>query len=113
MYVRTNHLSATVELEGAYRERQGGGQAVSWAARWQVTPSWRLELEQQYDLQQDEFLYYRGRVVRSFHRFALEFTISHDPQQDDTSASVSLSLTPLSTRSADAFERDRYRDLYR
>lgn len=110
LYVRPHRL---LELEGAYRERQGGGQAVSWAARWQVTPSWRLELEQQYDLQQEEFLYHRGRVVRNFHRFALEFTISHDPQQDDTSASVSLSLAPLSTRSGDAFERDRYRDLYR
>ncbi|MEZ6185941.1 MAG: hypothetical protein R3F62_13140 [Planctomycetota bacterium] len=103
----------SLEVEGAYRERQGGGQAVSWAARWQVTPSWFVEFAQQYDLIQDEWLYHRGRVVRSFHRFALEFTISHDPQQDDTSASVSLSLAPLSTQRGDPFERDRYRDLYR
>ena len=104
---------ATLELSGAYRERAGGGRAVSWGARWQVTPSWSLEFEEQFDVQQSEFLYHRGRVIRTFHRFALEFTISHDPQQNDTSASVSLSLAPLATRAADPFERDRYRDLYR
>ena len=93
-------LSVGVEIQPAeplqltvnYRELTGlvQVQALGWGFQWRLTPSWQLALEQQYDFISREFLRHRGRVTRFFHRFAFEVTISHDPQQNDTSASVSI-----------------------
>ena len=101
------------ELSASWRQREGGERAVAWGAVWRLTESWSVALEQQWDLRADEFLYHRARLVRAFHCFALEVAVSHDPQQDDTSASVSVALAPPSLEARDPFEQDRYRELYR
>ena len=102
-----------LEVSASYREREGGAQAVAWGLGWQLTENWWLGLEQQWDLRGKEFLYHRARLVRTFHCFALELTVSHDPQQDDTAASVSVGLAPPGPAAQDPFLLDRYRDLYR
>jgi len=104
--------AAGVEAVLAYREQRRLARAVSWGVSWRLTPAWTVAFEQQYDLASDEFLFHRGRVERRFHRFALSVDISHDPQQDDTSASFSLSLAPLFDAAHGPFEADPYRGLF-
>ncbi|MBL4848064.1 MAG: hypothetical protein JKY65_21315 [Planctomycetes bacterium] len=81
-----------LELDVAYRELRGptASQALSWGLRWQLTKHWAVGLEQQYDFVSREFLRHRGRLIRFFQGFALEVSVSHDPQQDDTSVSASI-----------------------
>jgi hypothetical protein len=100
------------EATAAYRERPGVSRALSWGVRVRLTPAWQVAFEQQYDFLSDEFLYHRGRLIRSFHRFAVELSAKHDPQQDDTSVSVGISLAPLFSARQDPFQRDPTRDLY-
>lgn len=108
-----------LELSAAWRERQttpvagSGSRTIAWGLAWQLTESWRVAVEQQWDLRAHEFLYHRAHLTRFFHCFALELTVSHDPQQDDTSASVSIGLAPPGPTARDPFLLDRYRDLYR
>lgn len=83
---------AGLEFDLSYRELRGPTeiQAVGWALRWRLTKHWAVGLDQQYDFVSKEFLRHQGRVIRFFQGFALELSVSHDPQQDDTSASVSI-----------------------
>ena len=85
---------------------------MSWGVSWQLTPAWQVTLEQQYDFLADEFLYHRGRLIRSFHRFAVELRGKYDPQQDDVSVSVGVSLAPLFSSRQDPFRDDPSRGLY-
>lgn len=85
-------LARGLELDLGYRELRGltRVQALNWGLRWRLTKHWALGLDQQYDFVSGEFLRHRGRVVRFFQGFALELSVSHDPQQDDTAVSASI-----------------------
>jgi hypothetical protein len=95
----------------SWRDLPGEARALGWSLDLQLTDAWLLGFAQQYDFVSDEFLYHRARIVRRFHCVSLEVTLSHDPQQDETSASFSVGLAPLLS-SEDPFERDRWRELY-
>ena len=81
-----------LELDLGYRELRGLTriQALSWGFRWRLTKHWAVGLDQQYDFVSGDFLRHRGRVIRFFQGFALELSVSHDPQQDDTAVSASI-----------------------
>ncbi len=97
----------------SWRDLPGFVKAFGWSVDVALTPAWTVGFGQQYDTISGDFLYHRGRVVRSFHCVALELTVAHDPQQDETAASVSLGLAPLFGGDATApFEQDRWRELY-
>lgn len=95
-----------LEVDVSYRNLRGPTevQAVGWGLRWRLTKHWAVGLDQQYDFVSKEFLRHQGRVVRFFQGFALEVSVSHDPQQDDTS--VSASIAPNFDDSQPAFGAD-------
>lgn len=95
----------------SWRDLPEQARALGWSIDVSLTDAWTVGFAQQYDFVSDEFLFHRGRIVRRFHCLALEVTISHDPQQDETSASFSVGLAPLLS-DEDPFERDRWRELY-
>lgn len=97
----------------SWRDLPGFVQAIGWSIDVALTPAWTIGFSQQYDLVSEEFLEHRGRVVRTFHCFALELTVMHDPQQDETAAAVSFGLAPLFGGDVTTpFEADRWRELY-
>lgn len=95
----------------SWRDLPGVARAIGWSLDLQLTPAWMIGFSQQYDFVTDEFLFHRGRVVRTFHCLSLEVALSHDPQQRETTASFALGLAPL-LGSGGPFERDRWRELY-
>lgn len=95
-----------LEVDVSYRDLRGPTevQAVGWGMRWRLTKHWAVGLDQQYDFVSKEFLRHQGRVIRFFQGFALEVSVSHDPQQDDTS--VSASIAPNFDDQSPAFGAD-------
>jgi hypothetical protein len=82
----------------------------SWTVEWKLTDAWALGFSQQYDFETRDWLRHEGRLVRIFHRFAIQVVVSHDPQQKDTSASVNFA--PLLDGGMPFFSQERGVDFY-
>lgn len=96
-------------VSGSYHELRGFTRAVAWEARWRLTPAWMVAVDQQLDLRTGAFLRHRARLVRFFHRVAVEVTLGVDPQNDDVAAS--FSIAPAWDFDQDPFVGDRFRGI--
>lgn len=79
-----------VRVSASYRELENQFRAVGWSASWRLTEAWAIGGEQQFGLRGGEFLRHRARLVRFFHRVAVEVSAGYDPLQNDTSVAVAI-----------------------